>query len=101
MPPRTSWTSPWSTVRPRTAGWVRTGRRRLDNNNKANPNGYFDYVEGYTVSNGRVFFPKAEPFGQYLKDYLVTQGVSADKAEKYAFTELYDTTKTAANHIRF
>ena len=72
---------------------------RLDNNNKANPNGYFDYVEGYTVSNGRVFFPKAEPFGQYLKDYLVTRGVSADKAEKYAFTELYDTTKTAAKQI--
>src|SRR5574344_290225 len=75
------------------------GADRLDNNNKANPNGYFDYVEGYTVSNGRVFFPKAEPFGQYLKDYLVTQGVSADKAEKYAFTELYDTTKTAAKQI--
>ncbi|MDD7028314.1 MAG: cell surface protein SprA, partial [Prevotellaceae bacterium] len=75
------------------------GADRLDNNNKANPNGYFDYVEGYTVSNGRVFFPKAEPFGQYLKDYLVTQGVSADKSEKYAFTELYDTTKTAAKQI--
>lgn len=75
------------------------GADRLDNNNKANPNGYFDYVEGYTVSNGRVFFPKAEPFGQYLKDYLVAQGVSADKAEKYAFTELYDTTKTAAKQI--
>ena len=53
------------------------GADRLDNNNKANPNGYFDYVEGYTVSNGRVFFPKAEPFGQYLKDYL--QAVRCDR----------------------
>ena len=39
------------------------GADRLDNNNKAHSNGYFDYVEGYTVSNGRVFFPAAEPFG--------------------------------------
>ena len=33
------------------------GCDRLDNNLKTHPNGYFDYVEGYTVSNGRVFFP--------------------------------------------
>ena len=26
------------------------GADRLDNNNKAHPNGYFDYVEGYTVT---------------------------------------------------
>ena len=32
------------------------GADRLDNNNKAHSNGYFDYVEGYTVTNGRVFF---------------------------------------------
>ena len=74
------------------------GADRLDNNNKANSNGYFDYVEGYTVSNGRIFIPKAEPFGSYLYDYLVGKGVSADKAESYAFTELYDTTKTAAKN---
>ncbi len=75
------------------------GADRLDNNNKAHPNGYFDYVDGYTVSNGRVYFPAAEPFGQYLKDYLVRAGVPADKADKYAFTELYDTTKTAAKQV--
>ena len=46
------------------------GADRLDNNNKANSNGYFDFVEGYTVSNGRVFFPVAEPFGSYMKNYL-------------------------------
>ena len=75
------------------------GADRLDNNNKANSNGYFDYVEGYTVSNGRVFFPAAEPFGSYLKNYLTRSGVSEDKARQYAFTELYDTTKTAAKQI--
>ena len=75
------------------------GADRLDNNNKAHSNGYFDYVEGYTISNGRVFIPKVEPFGNYMRDYLVKRGVAADKAEKYAFTELYDSTKTVAKQI--
>ena len=75
------------------------GADRLDNNNKAHSNGYFDYVEGYTVSNGRVFFPAAEPFGSYLKNYLVAKGVASAKADKYAFTELYDSTKTMARQI--
>ncbi len=75
------------------------GADRLDNNNKAHSNGYFDYVEGYTISNGRVFIPKVEPFGSYMRDYLVKRGVAADMAEKYAFTELYDSTKTVAKQI--
>ena len=75
------------------------GADRLDNNNKAHSNGYFDYVEGYTVSNGRVFFPAAEPFGSYLRNYLVSKGVSGQKADGYAFTELYDSTKTIAKQI--
>ena len=75
------------------------GADRLDNNNKARGNGYFDYVEGYTVSNGRVFMPKVEPFGSYMQDYLVKKGVAKEQAEKYAFTELYDSTKTIARQI--
>ena len=75
------------------------GADRLDNNNKAHSNGYFDYVEGYTVANGRVFIPKVEPFGSYMYDYLVKHGVAADKAEKYAYTELYDSTKTVAKQM--
>lgn len=75
------------------------GADRLDNNNKPHSNGYFDFVEGYTVSNGRVFFPAAEPFGDYLRSYLIRAGVSAATADRYAFTELYDTTKTAAKQI--
>ena len=75
------------------------GADRLDNNNKAHSNGYYDYVEGYTVSNGRVFIPKVEPFGSYMRDYLVKNGVAEDAAEKYAFTELYDSTKTVARQI--
>ncbi|ETD19618.1 cell surface protein SprA [Hoylesella oralis CC98A] len=75
------------------------GADRLDNNNKPHPNGYFDFVEGYTVSNGRVFFPVTEPFGKYIYDYLIDKGVSIDKASRYAFTELYNSTKTAAKQI--
>ena len=75
------------------------GADRLDNNMKAHSNGYFDYVEGYTVSNGRVFLPSAEPFGQYLYDFLVSKGVAPTTAEKYCYTELYDSTKTVAKQI--
>ena len=75
------------------------GADRLDNNNKARSNGYYDYVEGYTVSNGRVFIPKVEPFGSYMRDYLVKNGVAKEQADKYAFTELYDSTKTIAKQL--
>ena len=75
------------------------GADRLDNNNKPNSNGYFDYVEGYTVSNGRVFFPKVEPFGRGLNKVLRDNGVSEAVAAKYSFTELYDSTKTIAKQI--
>ncbi len=75
------------------------GCDRLDNNNKVHPNGYFDYVEGYTVSNGRVFFPSAEPFGKTLRQFLISRGVSQEVAAKYVFQELYDTTRTAARQM--
>ncbi len=75
------------------------GADRLDNNNNAHSNGYFDYVEGYTVSGGSVFIPKVEPFGSYIYQYLTGKGVSAEQASKYAFTELYDSTKTVAKQI--
>ena len=75
------------------------GCDRLDNNNRPNSNGYFDYVDDYTVSDGRVFLPAVEPFGQTLRRYLASHGVSADEAERYVFAELYDTTRTAARQM--
>lgn len=75
------------------------GADRLDNNNNPHPNGYFDFVPGYTVTDGRVFFPATEPFGKYMQDYLIAKGVPANIAQKYAFTELYDSTKTIAKQI--
>ena len=72
---------------------------RLDNNNKAHPNGYFDYVEGYTVTNGRVFFPSVEPFGATLEQFLRGRGLSDDVVKQFSFQELYDTTRTAARQM--
>ena len=69
---------------------------RLDANNEPYPNGFFDYVEGYTIisSNGRVIFPVVEPFGEHLKE-----AVGRSLANKYVFQELYDSTKTVAQQI--
>ncbi|WP_314956743.1 cell surface protein SprA, partial [Hoylesella loescheii] len=75
------------------------GADRLDNNNKVHANGYFDFVEGYTVSNGRVFLPKTQPFGKYLYNYLRAKGVSDAVARSYTYDQLYDSTKTIAKQI--
>ena len=75
------------------------GCDRLDDNEKLHPNGYFDYVKDYTVSDGRVFLPSAEPFGGYLRKQLVNSGIPESEAEKYVFSELYDSTKTVAKLV--
>ena len=74
------------------------GLDRLDSNNsKENPNGIFDFIQGYTVdaTSGRIFFPSVEPFGNYLRE-KIGNGLLADK---YVFEELYDSTKTVAKQI--
>jgi len=70
---------------------------RLDDNNKTNPNGKFDYVEGYTVnaSTGRIIFPVVEPFGDWLRKKIGNDAI----ADKYCYDELYDSTKTLAKQI--
>ena len=70
---------------------------RLDNNQQSRPNGFFDFVEGYTVTaqNGRIYFPVAEPFGEHLRKFIGNN----ELAEKYVFDELYDSTKTVAKQI--
>lgn len=71
------------------------GLDRLDRNMKPHANGQFDFVEGYTVSNGRIYLPSAEPFGNYLRNYLKSKGLE-NLADKYCFDALYDSTKTYA-----
>ena len=70
---------------------------RLDDNQKTNPNGRFDFIEGYTIlaQTGHVIFPVAEPFGDWLRKKLGDE----DLADKYCYDELYDSTKTVAKQI--
>ncbi len=72
------------------------GLDRLDKNNKPHANGQFDFVQGYTVSNGRIILPAAEPFGDYLRNKIKSLTGSDALAEKYVFDQLYDSTKTIA-----
>ena len=74
------------------------GLDRLDSNNsKENPNGIFDFINGYTIdtATGRIFFPAVEPFGNYLRNKIGNDAL----ADKYVFQELYDSTKTVAKQI--
>ena len=68
---------------------------RLDAKNNPHPNGQFDFVEGYTISKGRIIFPVAEPFGEHLAKWIGDPNL----ANKYCFRELYDSTKTVAKQI--
>ncbi len=70
---------------------------RLDRNNELNPDGQFDYVDGYTVqpATGRVIFPAVEPFGEYLAQRLNDPVLAA----RYCYFELYDSTKTVAQQL--
>ena len=54
-------------------------------------------MDGYTVdrATGRVFFPSAEPFGDYLAKAIGNDGVSG----KYVFRELYDSTLVRAKQV--
>jgi cell surface protein SprA len=76
---------------------------RLNNQNDPQPDGVFDYIEGFTVlsSQSRIVFPVLEPFGRDLA-YAYP---SPTEASKYLFYPLYDTIKaiaqTYANLNRF
>lgn len=70
---------------------------RLTAQNEPHADGFFDYVEGYTVHSetGRIFFPVVEPFGSHLRKKIDNNAI----ADKYVYQELYDTTLTVARQI--
>lgn len=70
---------------------------RIDSNQESNPDGFFDYIEGYTVqsSSGRIIFPVAEPFGKHLASKIGNDAV----AQQYVYTELYDSTLIVARQF--
>ena len=70
---------------------------RLNSNNDPQPDGVFDYIEGFTVlsDHGKIIFPVLEPFGRDL-DSLAFKGVADSIRNKYLFRQLYDSTQTIA-----
>lgn len=79
---------------------------RLNSRNDPQPDGVFDYIEGFTVlsQQGKIIFPELEPFGRDL-DTLAYTGVAQATKQKYIFYQLYDSIKaiaqTYANLDRF
>lgn len=73
------------------------GLDRIDSNSQSNPDGFFDFIEGYTVDSrtGRVFFPVVEPFGRHLADKIGSPAV----AEEYVYQQLYDSTQVVARQF--
>lgn len=70
---------------------------RLDSNQESNSDGFFDFVDGYTIipSTGKVIFPVAEPFGKHLRSVIP----DPIEAEKYVFEQLYDSTLVVARQF--
>ncbi|MDE5554701.1 MAG: cell surface protein SprA, partial [Muribaculaceae bacterium] len=70
---------------------------RIDSNEESNPDGFFDFIEGYTVisQSGKIIFPVAEPFGSHLAAKINNPAL----AEQYVYQELYDSTLVVARQI--
>ncbi len=67
---------------------------RIDSNEESNPDGFFDFIEGYTIqsSTGKVIFPVVEPFGKHLAEKIGNPAL----AEQYCYPQLYDSTIVVA-----
>ncbi len=69
---------------------------RLNAHNDPQPDGIFDYLEGFTVlsQQARIIFPLLEPFGHDLDSIAFhnSQGIK----NNYVFYQLYDTIKEVA-----
>ncbi len=67
---------------------------RIDSNEHSNPDGFFDFIDGYTIypSTGKVVFPVVEPFGSHLAMKIGNEAL----AQKYVYQELYDSTLVVA-----
>lgn len=84
---------------------------RYNVNNQQFSDGLFDFVPltysgprsetGGTINpkNGRIFFSTVEPFGGTLAAKMQAAGIDQNQIDRIAYTELYDSTKTAAQQI--
>lgn len=73
------------------------GLDRIDSNGESNPDGFFDYIEGYTMDSntGKIIFPVAEPFGANLEKKTGSPALAAP----YVYKELYDSTLVVARQF--
>ena len=67
---------------------------RIDSNESSNPDGFFDFIDGYTIypSTGKIVFPVVEPFGKHLASVIGNEAL----AQQYVYQELYDSTLVVA-----
>ena len=84
---------------------------RLNQQQQLYQDGLFDFVpitsnqgkipNGGTINprNGRLYFTTIEPFGKTLKQKMLSNGITSSVVDKIAFTQLYDSTKTAAQQL--
>lgn len=84
---------------------------KINQNNQPFSDGVFDYVpfningskieNGGTINkkNGRIYFSTIEPFGKTLAKKMAEVGIPQTTISNIAFTELYDSTKTAAQQL--
>ena len=71
---------------------------RLNSRNDPQPDGVFDYIEGFTIlsQQGKVIFPVLQPFGRDLET-LAFSGIGMDALKKkYIYYPLYDSIKAIA-----
>ena len=70
---------------------------RIDSNEASNPDGFFDFIEGYTVlsQSGKIIFPVVEPFGRHLASRIANPQI----ASQYVYQELYDSTLVVARQF--
>ena len=70
---------------------------RLDSNQESNPDGFFDFIDGYTIvpSTGKMIFPVVEPFGSHLRKMINNDAL----ADRYVYEELYDSTLIVARQF--
>ena len=84
---------------------------KINQNNQPFSDGVFDFSAFNQVGNkienggtinkksGRIFFSTVEPFGKTLRLKLQNEGIAEAIINKVVFSELYDSTKTAAQQI--
>lgn len=76
---------------------------RINTSGDAYADGVFDFLDGVTVnaSNGRIYFPVREPFGDHLRKKINPGNDLATTIieNKYAYDQLYDSTKFAAQQF--